>query len=526
MHQPLMRRKSVRAVAGATAFGLAAGFTAILSGGGGAASAATLTKTINTTCTIPVAGAEEYSANISATIPDSAVVGDSVTLQNFKISILLNVATTDALQILGATTLQGTITAGATLTNATPSDLGITATVPTTAVPQTQDANGDGPPFSITATGPSPTAVLTSPGTATLTATTVAAFFDPKNAAGTSVLPAAKRNIPCTFDAGQSLVLGSIPVTAPTPVPTPVPTAVPTPVPTPVPTAVPTPVPTPVPTAVPTPVPTAVPTPVPTAVPTPVPTAVPTPVPTAVPTPVPTAVPTPVPTAVPTPVPTAVPTPVPTAVPTPVPTAVPTPVPTAVPTPVPTAVPTPVPTAVPTPVPTAVPTPVPTAVPTPAPAGHHDFTFTGSASAAGLTIGFGPGKASVDVSGTGAVTGTASIPTKTVTVYLYGWVPVTIKVAITPGPVSGTFTGGKWAFSVPVSVSIPSASLFGVIPLIPAGTAVSTVSPSTLALTQGSGLNFTGSLKLSKFKNAGAAAPIFDLISGTPIKVSVALSPK
>ncbi|SDI78464.1 hypothetical protein SAMN05444157_0145 [Frankineae bacterium MT45] len=291
MERTLMRRRAIKSVAGVTVVGLAAGVTAALMGGGSAASAATINATINTTCTIPVAGAEDYSANISATIPDSAKVGDSVTLQNFQISILLNVATTDALQILGATTLQGSITAGATLTNASPSSLSITATVPTTAVPQDQDANGDGPAFTITATGPSPTATLTSAGTATLTATTVNAVFNPKNAAGTSVLPVAKQTIPCTFDSGQSLVLGSIPVSAaatPTPVVTPAPTPTPvvTPAPTPTPVVTPAPTPTPVVTPAPTPTPVVTPKPTPTPVVTPNPT--PTPVVTPAPTPTPT----------------------------------------------------------------------------------------------------------------------------------------------------------------------------------------------------------------------------------------------
>ncbi|WP_096301612.1 DUF6801 domain-containing protein [Jatrophihabitans sp. GAS493] len=210
--------------------GLAAGAFAMLNAGGSPAAAATIDATVPTTCTIPVAGAESYDAKISATIPDRAVVGDTVQLLNFSISIVLNVATTDALQILGATTLEGSITAGATLTNASPSDLSIVATVPVTPVPQTQDENGDGPEFTITATGPSPTATLTSAGTAVLTATTVNAVFNPKNAAGTSVLPAAKQIIPCKFNAGDNLVLASIPVSSNTvhdPTPT---TAPPTPV--------------------------------------------------------------------------------------------------------------------------------------------------------------------------------------------------------------------------------------------------------------------------------------------------------
>ncbi|SDI84808.1 hypothetical protein SAMN05444157_0456 [Frankineae bacterium MT45] len=221
MGRPRLRLRTRRSVAGLAVVGLAAGVTAILAGGTSPAAAAAIDATVPTTCTIPVAGAESYDARISATIPDGAVVGDTVSLQNFKISIVLNVATTDALQILGATTLEGSITAGATLTNASPSNLSIVATVPVTPVPQTQDANGDGPEFTITASGPSPTATLTSAGTAVLTATTVNAVFNPKNAAGASVLPAAKQIIPCKFNAGDNLVLASIPVSGPLP-PTPV----------------------------------------------------------------------------------------------------------------------------------------------------------------------------------------------------------------------------------------------------------------------------------------------------------------
>ncbi|SOD71549.1 hypothetical protein SAMN05892883_1056 [Jatrophihabitans sp. GAS493] len=281
MERPLLRRRLIKSVSGVAAVAVVGGLaTALL--GGGSAMASSISATLNTTCTIPVAGAEKYSAVVKATVPDSAKVGDTVQLQNFSISILLNVATTDALQILGAKTLEGSITAGASLTNASPSTLSITAAVPVTAVPQTTDANGDGPAFTITATGVSPTATMTSAGTAKLSATTVNAVFNPKNAAGTSVLPAAKQTIPCSFDAGDNLLLGSIPVTAgtaATPVPTPVPTATPKPVATPVPTATPKPVATPVPTATPKPVATPVPTATPKPVATPVPTAVPTPAP-------------------------------------------------------------------------------------------------------------------------------------------------------------------------------------------------------------------------------------------------------
>ncbi|SOD71147.1 hypothetical protein SAMN05892883_0726 [Jatrophihabitans sp. GAS493] len=216
------KRKLIKSVSGVTVVGLVAGLAtaavAVVSGAAvaSAVTTTTISKTLNTTCTIPVAGAQQYTAVVKATIPTSAKVGDKVALQNFSISVKLNVATTDALQILGATTLQGSIKSAATLSHATPSPLSITATVPTTAVPQTVDANGDGPAFSITATGTSPTATFTSAGTATLTATTVSAVFNPKNAAGTSVLPVAKQAIACSFNTGQSLVLATIPVAATT----------------------------------------------------------------------------------------------------------------------------------------------------------------------------------------------------------------------------------------------------------------------------------------------------------------------
>ncbi|WP_197704585.1 DUF6801 domain-containing protein [Jatrophihabitans sp. GAS493] len=490
-------------MSGVAAVGLVGGLATALMGGG-SASATTISATLNTTCTIPVAGAEEYSAVVKATVPDSAKVGDKVQLQNFSISILLNVATTDALQILGATTLEGSITAGASLTNASPSALSITAAVPVTAVPQTVDKNGDGPAFTITATGVSPTATMTSVGTAKLTATTVNAVFNPKNAAGTSVLPAAKQTIPCSFDAGDNLVLGSIPVSAAaTPVPTPVPTAVPTPKPTAVPTPVPTAVPTPVPTAVPTPVPT----PKPTPVPTPVPTAVPTPVPTAVPTPVPTAVPTPVPT----PVPTAVPTPVPTAVPTPVPTAVPTPKPTAVPTPVPTAVPTPKPTAVPTPVPTAVPTPAATPAPTPAPTPastvtHINFAANGTISLPTVngSAKVGPGLVSTDVNLKGGTfTGTTTLPNMNVSGSLFGFIPLSMVASFNQvGPLSGQLAKGATDLTADLqaNIGVVSVKALGILPLTSSG--CRTASPVSIHLAsngKGQFSPFTGGNVSAKF---------------------------
>ncbi|SOD71278.1 hypothetical protein SAMN05892883_0822 [Jatrophihabitans sp. GAS493] len=287
--------------------GVALSVVGVVAGATGASALSTINATVLTNCTIPVAGLEQYSAHVKADIPSTAKVGDQVTLQNFSISITLNVATTDALQILGATTLEGSITAGASLTNASPSNLQITATVPKTPVPQTQNAQGDGPEFTITATGPSPTATLTAQGTATLTATTVNAVFNPKNAAGTSVLPVAKQTIPCSYDPKANLVLGSIPVTAAGPVvtATPVPTATPAPTATPIPTATPAPTATPEPGSTPTPEPAATATPVPTA--TPAPTATPEPVATATPAPEATATPEPEATATPEPTETPLP---------------------------------------------------------------------------------------------------------------------------------------------------------------------------------------------------------------------------
>ncbi|WP_157749300.1 DUF6801 domain-containing protein [Jatrophihabitans sp. GAS493] len=399
-------------MSGVAAVGLVAGLATTLVGGT-AASAQSFNVQLAANCTIPVAGAEVYQATLSATLPDQIHVGDTLGLGDPKISILLNTATTDALQILGATTLQGTITASAHVTNVDKPDQSITAEVAPTAVPQEVDANGDGPPFTISASAVSPTATVTSPGVATLTATTVSAVFDPKNAAGTSVLPVAKRNIPCTFVAGQDLTLGSVTILpADTPAPTPAPTPVATPVPTPVPTPVATPVPTPV------------------------------------------------------------PTPVATPVPTPVATPKPTPVPTPVATPVPTPVATPVPTPVATPVPTPVVTPAPTPVVTPAPSlTHLDFDANGTITLPTINGKgkVGPGLVSTDVNlKNGTFTGTTTLPDITVNGSLFGFIPLTTVASFTEiGPLSGQLAKGATDLvaDLKANIGVKSVKALGILPL-------------------------------------------------------------
>ncbi|SDI78408.1 hypothetical protein SAMN05444157_0142 [Frankineae bacterium MT45] len=421
--EALKRRRLIQSVAGVAAVGLVAGLASAITSGS-AASAQTFNVQLAASCTIPVAGAEVYQATLSATLPDQIHVGDTLGLGDPKISILLNSATTDALQILGATTLQGTITASAHVTNVDKPDQSINADVPPTAVPQTTDANGDGPPFTISASAVSPTATVTSAGVATLTATTVSAVFDPKNAAGTSVLPVAKRNIPCTFVAGQDLTLGSVTI-----------------------------------------LPAVTPTPAPTAVPTPAPTAVPTPKPTTAPTPAPTAVPTPVPT----PISTMVPTPTPTVVP---PTPAPTPVATPAPTPAPTAVPTP--STLPTPTPTAVPTPAPTAVPTPTPAPsltHLDFDANGTITLPTINGKgkVGPGLVSTDVNlKNGTFSGTTTLPDITVNGSLFGFIPLTTVASFTElGPLTGQLAKGATDLvaDLKANIGVKSVKALGILPL-------------------------------------------------------------
>ncbi|SOD71146.1 hypothetical protein SAMN05892883_0725 [Jatrophihabitans sp. GAS493] len=452
----------MKSIAGVTVVGLTAGVTAALMGGGSAASAATIDATVPTTCTIPVAGAEQYDAKITATVPDTAKVGDSVKLDNFKISILLNVATTDALQILGATTLQGSITAGATLTNADPSDLSIVATVPSTPVPQTQDANGDGPAFTITATGPSPAATLTSAGTATLTATTVNAVFDPKNASGTSVLPVAKQKIPCSFNAGDNLVLAKIPVTAGS---TPTPVATPKVTPTPVAT--------------------------------------------------PKVTPTPVATPKVTPTPVATPKVTPTPVATPKVTPTPVATPKVTPTPVAT------PKVTPTPGGTPSPTPAPNITHI-----NFDATGTIGLPTVNGSGKVGPGTISTDVNlKGGSFTGKSTFPDITVKASLFGFIPTTIVSSFTQlGDLTGQLAPGAKDVTADLkaNLGVKSVKAFGVLPLTSGS--CTTASPVSIHLAsngKGEFSPFTGGTVSSKFAignlaNCGLLTPLLNVIFPGP----------
>ncbi|SDJ43867.1 hypothetical protein SAMN05444157_3364 [Frankineae bacterium MT45] len=172
-----------------------------------------ISKKINIKCSLVLVGLMDYQATVTGSLPATGQVGQQVTLSSLKIAVLFDVGTTDFFQILGGASITGSLTAGATLSNASPSTLSMTATVPSTPIPQSVDANGDGPPFTITGAGTAPSATLSAAGTATLALTTFSAFLNPTDAAGASIWPASKRSISCTINPGQNLVLGSIAVT-------------------------------------------------------------------------------------------------------------------------------------------------------------------------------------------------------------------------------------------------------------------------------------------------------------------------
>ncbi len=278
-----------------------AGASALLASGAAATTAQAATKTLTYSCVYPFVGAQPLKVVIDHNIPTSYTPG--VLLPAFQIDAVAtaNPATLGAVDIIGATSIEGVTNAVSTITmpGVTPLVLTVPITIPNQPAVAAADGSGN---LILNASGKTPRITVKNPGTTTISVDSIALLLKAKLPDGTYAQDLDTENLdedPDTFAVSckyspttqdkilQTLTSGT--VVTPTPVP-PTPTPVP---PTPTPTPVP-PTPTPVPPT-PTPVPPT-PTPVPTRTPTPTPVPpTPTPVPTRTPTPTPVP-PTPTPT--------------------------------------------------------------------------------------------------------------------------------------------------------------------------------------------------------------------------------------
>jgi len=194
-----------RTLGAATAAALV--LTGLAVGAGVSAAASTpVDKTLTFTCPFPLIGNQVLSVRIRATMATPATVGGDLVTTDFSATATVPPTATQGLQLVGATTIEGTAKAGVTLNEAgTPIDLTIPGlTIPSTPVP----ASGS---FDTVASGPVPTATITKAGTTTVSVGGFSTTLTPKKADG-SPTGLGTFTSDCTLDPGQDAQLVSFQV--------------------------------------------------------------------------------------------------------------------------------------------------------------------------------------------------------------------------------------------------------------------------------------------------------------------------
>lgn len=193
-----MQHRSVRILARLGAVGVAAGLAVL---GLGAAPAAADTGTVNYTCTASILTNQAFTVVVHGTAPETAAVGDTVSLSGLSADVTVNSGATGALYwFLGARSIAGTAQFDISVDNAgTPAALPATAmTVPSTPVP----ASGA---LTVVASGTGPSFLTTGAGTVSFEAGPfTAALVTTNSTGGTSDVPVA-----CTPNTGQDLTIAS-----------------------------------------------------------------------------------------------------------------------------------------------------------------------------------------------------------------------------------------------------------------------------------------------------------------------------
>ena len=225
---------------------LAAAAASLLVGiaGAPAASAATVSTTLNYTCRFPLMRPQPLQLKISADLPTSIPQNTPTGAFSIHATANVNDVAASGLRAVSSATLEGTAVADATITLADGTDLplGVPTDIPKMTIPSSGA-------FTTDATGSTPSLKFQKTGTVKINVGDVVLTLTPRLADGTKTgLDTFETE--CKQDAGQNNLLAAITVTpTATPTPTPVPTATPSPTPTPTPS--PTPVaPTPTPTGV------------------------------------------------------------------------------------------------------------------------------------------------------------------------------------------------------------------------------------------------------------------------------------
>ncbi|MBE1501552.1 hypothetical protein H4696_008652 [Amycolatopsis lexingtonensis] len=203
MSHPRGKKKSVAAAAAAGAVGLVA--TALLVGAQTSA-ADPISLTLNYHCTFPLVGSQSLKVVINTDLPTTVNTGQPTGAFDIKAVSTINADTVSGLSLIGATTLEGTATAAATV--AAPS-LNLPVSVPITLDKTNIPASGE---MNINAAGKTPSLTFTQPGQAKITVGDLNLKVTPRKADGsvTGITPDGTIDAPCTQDAGQNNTLATI----------------------------------------------------------------------------------------------------------------------------------------------------------------------------------------------------------------------------------------------------------------------------------------------------------------------------
>ncbi|WP_370323589.1 DUF6801 domain-containing protein [Amycolatopsis sp. WAC 04182] len=183
---------------------LAAGLIVLLTAGcllfvavRSAAAGTPVDKKLSFTCPFPLIGLQKLDVNIKADFEVPAAPGGTLTTSGLTITVTVPDKAARGLNLVGATTIEGTAAAGVTLVNgdANPLPVRLPLNVAKTDIPPSGT-------FSPVATGSVPTITLAKPGKTTLTVGDFTTRLTPKKADG-SFTGLGSFTSDCTLDPGQ-----------------------------------------------------------------------------------------------------------------------------------------------------------------------------------------------------------------------------------------------------------------------------------------------------------------------------------
>ncbi|MBW8482116.1 fibronectin type III domain-containing protein [Actinomadura sp. PM05-2] len=232
------------ALAGTAAAGLVTGFVGVA--GVGPASADPVSLSLKYTCVFPLIGEQTVTAAIKSDIPKSVPVNTPIPKIVIDVTSTQNEDTWSGLNLVGASTLEGTATANSTVIAPQGN---VAVKVPVVLDKTTLPVSDTPVPFDMHGSGQAPAIRFSKAGHAKITVGDLKLNITPRDSTGAEVEipdPSADiHNVACTLLPGQNTSLAEFDITDGGTTPTPTPTDTPTPTPTPTPTDTPTPTPTP-----------------------------------------------------------------------------------------------------------------------------------------------------------------------------------------------------------------------------------------------------------------------------------------